>query len=199
MAGQSPIVAPESPTVPQRPSAIRDRPLWRGKIGDMSTVSAPQLEVVIDLLANHPEYVEPLARLFYAQWPKSSVGVEANVERFQTCSNRDRIPLALVAHRGATLLGTVSLLERSVSSHSHLMPWVAGLYVLPAARHAGVAMRLVAAAGDRALRLGHAVVYIGISAAQEQYEHHGWKPLGTGHAGEDVVSVLSKSLPPAAH
>jgi GNAT superfamily N-acetyltransferase len=159
------------------------------------TQLGPQPDITIELLGDHPEDVEPLARHFYNQWPKWSGSVEAQVTLFESRSNRDRLPLALVAHRAMILLGTVSLLERSVHSHSHLSPWVAALYVLPIARHAGVAMRLMTAAEEWAHRLGYGAVYIGISAAQEQYEQRGWKSVGVGHTGEDVVSVLSKSRP----
>lgn len=155
---------------------------------------ATQSEVTIDLLADHPEAVEPLARQFYVQWPQYSVSVDAQVALFRTRGNRDRIPLVLVARQGAALLGTVSLLKRSVSSHSHLMPWVAALYVMPQARHAGVAMQLVSAAEQWAARLGYDTVYIGISAAEQQYQRRGWHMLGAGLAGELNVSVLSKPL-----
>lgn len=155
---------------------------------------APQPEVSIDLLVDHPEAVEPLARQFYVQWPQYSVSVDAQAALLRSRGNRDRIPLVLVARRGSAVLGTVSLLTRSVSSHSHLMPWVAALYVMPQARHAGVAMQLVSAAEQWAARLGHDTVYIGISAAEEQYRRRGWNSLGVGLAGESSVYVLSKSL-----
>lgn len=175
-------------------------------------MSLEQSQVEIELLTDHLDRVPELARRFHEQWPISAKTLKESgtltvpaeeLERrhqdffadlFVRNANRDHIPLTLIALRGERLLGAVGLLRHSVSSHRHLAPWVAALYVVPEERHRGFATRLVAAAEGEARKQGYAAAYIGISAGRAHYERRGWRFLEIGHAGNDEVVVLTKDI-----
>lgn len=147
----------------------------------------------VEWLADHVELIPVLTDWFRREWPEASVEHDPAARLEQFCS-RDRIPLSVVAMDGPRPIGTASLLTESVSSHKHLSPWVAGLYVVPEARGRGVATRLIAALSDIAKSLDIGTIYIGIGSAQAHYERLGWRPMGIGRADGDEVIVLSKSL-----
>jgi GNAT superfamily N-acetyltransferase len=154
--------------------------------------------VRIEYLADHPEALMPLGHWMHDEWPMPGRCAADRAGTFMQCMNRDRVPVTLVAMDEAALAGTVSLLDRSVSTHKHLRPWVASLYVAEHWRHGGVATLLVEAAVTVAGRLGLQAVYIGVAAAaRTHYERHGWYYLGEGRvAGDplDRVDVLSRRL-----
>ncbi len=153
----------------------------------------------IELLADHPASVKQLGQWMHAAWPTPGQGVADRAGIFMMCMNRDRVPMTLVALVEDTPVGTVSLLDRSVASHQHLRPWVASLYVAEPWRHAGLATRLVDAAGAAARRLALPAIYIGVAAAaRSHYVQHGWQHLGEGRAGAQLlerVQVLRRRLP----
>ena len=152
----------------------------------------------VELLADHPDVVMRLGHWMHAQWPSPDSSPADRAGLFMMCMNRDRVPITLVAVDGGSLVGTVSLLDRSVASHEHLHPWVASLYVATGWRHAGLATRLVDAAVAMARRLGEAAVYIGVAAvARPHYQLQGWHYIGEGHTDDgthDRVEVLKKDL-----
>ena len=139
-----------------------------------------------------------LGQWVHLAWPMPGHGAADRARLFMMCMNRDRVPMTLVAMVDHALVGTVSLLDRSVASHEHLHPWVASLYVAEPWRHAGLATRLVDAAAATARRLGLPALYIGVAAAaRPHYERHGWQCLGEGRVGEDLsdrVDVLCRRL-----
>lgn len=152
----------------------------------------------VELLADHPDAVMRLGHWMHAEWPMPGRSAADRAGLFMMCMNRDRVPITLVAMDAGDLVGTVSLLDRSVASHEHLHPWVASLYVAAGWRHAGLATRLVDAAAAMARRLGVQAVYIGITpAARPHYELQGWHYVGEGYADDavhDRVEVLKKHL-----
>jgi hypothetical protein len=125
----------------------------------------------IDFLADHADWIPTLATWFREEWPDASTQHDPAAQFARAC-NRYRIPLALVATETRQVVGTVSLLERSVASHAHLGPWVT----------------------ERARRLECTDVYIGVSTAREYYEGLGWIFVGDGVAGGETVGVLRKTL-----
>jgi GNAT superfamily N-acetyltransferase len=152
----------------------------------------------IEFLADYPQAVMPLGHWMHEEWPIPGRSAADRAGLFMQCMNRDRVPVTLVAVDEDALAGTVSLLNRSVSTHKHLRPWVASLYVAERWRHGGVATLLVEAAITVAGRLGLPAVYIGVAtAARAHYERHGWYYLGAGRVDSDPldrVDVLSRRL-----
>ena len=130
----------------------------------------------IDYLAEHPAFIPALSRWFLREWQdyygdKTWEDVAAT---FYQRLNRGRVPLALVAYEGDRPLGTVSLLEESISSRKHLSPWLGGLYVREDARHGGIGRQLIEAAVGEAAGLGVGQLFIGIRKAEDYYLKLGW-------------------------
>jgi GNAT superfamily N-acetyltransferase len=138
------------------------------------------------------EAIPQLAAWFRAEWP-DEIGGDAE-SGFHRCTNTSEIPIGLVAVDGDRPIGTVRLLSTSVHSHSHLEPWIGGLYVEPRWRHRGVASRLIDAALETAGSIGVTRVYIGVAAARDFYERSGWAYLEDGDALGEKVMIFSKRV-----
>lgn len=140
-----------------------------------SLLSLPRKEkhrlMRIDYLASHTEFIPALARWFLEESPDYFRGQTwQDVARlFDGRLNRGRIPLALVAFEMEEPLGTVSLVEESITTHAHLTPWLAGLHVAQGHRHQGIATRLIEALIREAAALNIEKLYIGIRRAEDFY------------------------------
>ena len=150
----------------------------------------------ISYLADHPEFVTTLASWFYAQWgfflPGSAV--ETFVDRIRAHMNRDALPLALVAHAGATLLGSASLRPHDMDNRPHLTPWLGGVYVEQNHRRQRIGATLAQAVEDKAKALGCRVLYLFTFDKEAYYRTLGWDTLEpTEYRGHSVI-VMQKRL-----
>ena len=67
--------------------------------------------VRISYLIEHPEYIPLLAQWLFEQW-HSILGErtpDARIKKLQAHMNRDKLPIAWVAHANGQLLGTAAL------------------------------------------------------------------------------------------
>jgi predicted N-acetyltransferase YhbS len=135
------------------------------------------MHVQIDYLVNHQEHIPTLASWFMAQNPEffhNASLSEVEREHFESRLNTDSPPISFIALNDGLAVGTIALLVESVTTHTHLSPWLGGLHVHPEHRHRGIGMSLVAHALKKADELGFERVYAGISSAEERYEADGW-------------------------
>ncbi|HEY0321242.1 MAG TPA: GNAT family N-acetyltransferase [Pyrinomonadaceae bacterium] len=132
----------------------------------------------IDYLANHQRHIQTLASWFKAEnqdfFARSSLSDVAR-EHFESRLNTASLPISFIALVDGEPVGTIALLVESVTTHTHLSPWLGGLHVHPEFRHRGIGMALVAHGLKKALELGMEGVYAGISRAEARYVSEGWR------------------------
>jgi predicted N-acetyltransferase YhbS len=93
-------------------------------------------------------------------------------------SASDSIPAVLVAVDDGELVGSVSLLSSEMKSRPQLTPWLAQLFVTPAARSEGTGAALVEAAIAHVRRCGFSRLYLYTSGTLPQYYARlGWNEL----------------------
>ncbi|HBT6196400.1 GNAT family N-acetyltransferase [Klebsiella pneumoniae] len=109
---------------------------------------------------------ETLPRQFFASIVQHSQSAEA-------------LPLTFIAVEGEQLLGTIGLWRCDLISRQDLFPWLAALYVAPAARGQGLAGKLQRHVIDYARRAGFRELYL-YSACRDFYERFGWRYIGEG-------------------
>ena len=155
----------------------------------------------ISLLADFPQFVPSIARCLLEHWrfalPDDTY--DARVERLRGHLNKDRLPIALVAHTPHEFVGTVSLRPRDLDDHTELSPWLGGLYVMEAFRHRGIGQALCAAAEDLAKNQNASTLYLFTLDKQDWYEHQKWQVidqcLWQGRKG----IVMCKQVGPDGH
>lgn len=146
----------------------------------------------IENLADHPEYVETVARWQWDEWgtdPDDSLAARVADLRDQT--DPDRIPTTYLALDGGAALGSASLVEDDMSTHRELSPWLASVYVAPAARGRGVASALVWRVVAQAAAMGVARLYLYTPDAQGLYAKLGWRVIATEHFEGHLVTIMT--------
>ena len=127
-------------------------------------------------LADHPGWGDVLARWHHAEWgalmPYWSEA-DARAE-FASHTERHAVPTTLVALRDGVLVGSVSLVARDFEEWSHLTPWLASLYVMPAARGLGLGRELVRRAVAEAALLGVDRLHVIAAESESFYTRLGW-------------------------
>lgn len=152
--------------------------------------------VSVELLADHPQHVEALARWHCEE--DGRAGDDAWLafwcRQLRAECGRQRLPIALVAVDGQTPVGHVSLVEQNMSSHPELSPWLAGTLVHPARRGEGIGTALAQQAVSRATQLGVAALYLYTERARGFYERLGWRHLWDERYERQTVAVLAIKL-----
>lgn len=154
------------------------------------------LELRIGYLADHPEALPALERLFRSEWP-GYYGPEGPGNAHQDLvaySNRGRLPVGVVAFLGAEPCGVAALKADSIATHKHLTPWIGGGMVAPRLRRHGIGARLVSALEDVARDLGFTTLYSGTSTANSLLDREGWRLMETVQYDGEAVSVYEKRL-----
>ncbi|MFL5761880.1 MAG: GNAT family N-acetyltransferase [Thermomicrobiales bacterium] len=132
--------------------------------------------VRIEELADHPDLVETLAGWHWAAWGQPGA-LPHWVETLRARAHRERIPTTFVAMAGDEPIGSVSIVERDMTTHPELGPWLAAVYVAPAFRGRKVGSELVQQAVRRVAELGAEQVYLYTDDAQGFYERLGWSAV----------------------
>lgn len=142
-------------------------------------------------LRDRPEFAGDVAdRIWNAWWRKD--GHELAFIRGLVDENfaSTGLPQALVAHDGATFLGTAHLIDNDLESRPQYAPWVAALWVEEAARGEGLGTALALAAAQAAFAAGHAAVYLCAKPhLTAYYQGMGWQRIEEDVEGLDVFAM----------
>ncbi len=154
----------------------------------------------IELLPDHPEAIPILKSWFEEEWAPyygSEGPGDARGDLRESC-NRNKTPIGLVALLGDVVAGTAALKEESVTTYSHLTPWLAALLVGARFRRRGVAEQLIAAVEDTARQLAFSYIYVGIGEGSGTPEtalrKRGWEFVERGPYFVSEVSIFKKAL-----
>ncbi len=132
--------------------------------------------MTIEYLADHPEAVSILAEWQHAEWGHTRPGdtVEKRAARLRNFSNRDRIPLTVVALEGTEILGGASLIEHDMETRMELTPWLASVFVGEPYRRRGIGAELVRRIMAEAGKLNVPLLYLYTVHSERLYAALGW-------------------------
>ena len=153
-------------------------------------------DIEIAYLADHEEAIGELAQWFYGEWsylyPDKALDDVKNAIAERT--NRDRVPMALVAFEGAVLAGTVCLKTHDMDTRLDLSPWLAGLYVAGPFRGRGIGTTLVKAVEQKAIGLGIRKLYLYTPSAEVFYLRLAWLTLEVTEYLGTKVTIMDKEM-----
>jgi N-acetylglutamate synthase-like GNAT family acetyltransferase len=144
----------------------------------------------IENLADHPEALPILAEWQHKEWGHVRPGdtVEKRMARLERFSQRDRIPMTVVALEGGEVRGSASLIEHDMETRMELTPWLAGVYVGEEFRRLGIGARLVRGIMSDAAKLNVPLLYLYTLHSEQWYASLGWTLLErTTYRGYDCV------------
>jgi N-acetylglutamate synthase-like GNAT family acetyltransferase len=149
--------------------------------------------VTIEYLADHPEALPLLARWQHAEWGNLRPGdsLEARRTRLQSYSNRDRIPLTVVALEDGHVLGSASLVSHDMETRMELTPWLAGVFVGESYRRKGIGAGLVRRIMAEAGKLEVPLLYLYTVHSEKFYAALGWTLLEHSGYREQKVAIMT--------
>lgn len=120
------------------------------------------MKVTIEYLADRPDAIAVLAGWLFDEWGhRSSDGTaQGMIDILKERMNRDKLPLALVAHCENEPLGTVILKLKEVEIRLKYEHWLGTLFVHESHRGKGIGSLLIEVAAREANRLGIGELYL---------------------------------------
>ena len=147
-------------------------------------------------LAERPDLEMTVARWGFGEWGHLAPGTTLadRVERVRASMRPDAIPMIIVALDGdGTPVGMASLINDDLRGDPR-NPWLASVYVPPAARRSGIGSRLVGAVERLAVQLGYDRLYLFTASAPQLYARLGWRVLGERMYRGEHIAVMAKDL-----
>lgn len=133
--------------------------------------------IKISYLADYPAFIDVLAPWLYEHWRSclTQDTLSERIEKLQRHLNRDKLPIAWVAHNDKDVFATAALRMHDLPGREDLTPWLGGVFVAAPFRNRGIGTRLCAAVenGARSL-LGPRPLYLFTLDQQAWYERQGW-------------------------
>jgi len=132
--------------------------------------------VRISYLIEHPEYIPQLAQWLFQEWGSilRDETLEARIGKLMAHLNRDKLPIAWVAHANGQLLGTAALRVHDLEGREDLTPWLGGVFVASRFRRRGIGARLCRTVEDKALSRKAQTLYLFTLDKQAWYSRLGW-------------------------
>ena len=151
----------------------------------------------ISYLADRPEFIEIMAPWICNHWQPivAEETLESRIAKLRMHLNRDKLPIALVAHSGAKVYGTAALRVHDLPGREDLTPWLGGVFVGTPFRGKGIGTRLCAAVEEKAKSLfPRAPLYLFTLDKQAWYQNMGWTFLETCNWCERDGAIMVKTL-----
>ena len=152
--------------------------------------------VQISYLIEHPEYIPQLAQSLFEQW--DSILGEGNpgarIKKLQAHMNRNKLPVAWVAHTNGQLLGTAALRVHDLGGREDLTPWLGRVFVGADFRRQGIGTALCATVEEEARSRGIQALYLFTLDKQAWYSRLGWRVLGPCVWHQRPGDIMCKQL-----
>jgi N-acetylglutamate synthase-like GNAT family acetyltransferase len=149
--------------------------------------------MTIEYLADHPDALATLAEWQHAEWGHIRPGdtVEKRAARLRGWSNRDRIPLTVVALEGNEVLGSASLIEHDMETRMELTPWLAGVFVGEPYRRRGIGAQLVRRIMEEARKLKVPLLYLYTVHSEKFYAGLGWELMERTNYRDQKIVIMT--------
>src|SRR6058998_2330675 len=152
--------------------------------------------VQISYLIEHPGYIPELAQWLFEQLDSilGEGNPDARIKKLKAHMNRDKLPIAWVAHANGQLLGTAALRVHDLEGREDLTPWLGGVFVGADFRRQGIGAALCATVEDAARSRGMQTLYLFTLDKQAWYSRLGWSMLAPCIWHERPGDIMCKQL-----
>src|SRR5262249_28690546 len=152
--------------------------------------------VQISYLIEYPQYIPELTQWLFGEWGPilGEKTPDARIKKLNAHLNRDRLPIAWVAHANGQLLGTAALRVHDLEGREDLTPWLGGLFVGSQFRRHGIGEALCVTVETAARLRGVHILYLFTLDKQAWYLRQGWTVLAPCVWHERPGDIMSKRL-----
>ena len=150
----------------------------------------------IERLADHLEVLPILREWFEAEWksyygPAGPGDAQSDLLAY---ANNDALPIGVIAFYEGELCGVAALKSESITTHSHLRPWVSAGLVSHSYRRRGIGTELVRTLEEVAKTFGYSSIYCGTSTAHQILERRSWEFMERFMYNGDDLAIYQKAL-----
>lgn len=137
------------------------------------------MALLVQHIAEHPEHIWTLAKWFQEEWDYQhpELTIEARARELELKQSTMELPMTLIAFRDGQLVGTYSLDLDDMTTHRHLSPWLANVYVAEPFRGRGIGTLLMKDGLVRAKELKIPTLYLLTADLADWYESFGWQTI----------------------
>jgi GNAT superfamily N-acetyltransferase len=149
-------------------------------------------EITISDLRAVPHLAAEVAdRVWRAWWKPNGYPLEHITGLVRENFGDGPLPLAVVAHKGPTFIGTASVIASDLEERPQYTPWVAAVWIEPHFRRLGIGGAIVRHAARAAFATGTETVYLcALPARRRFYEGLGWS-LHEQDVGDHRLDVFT--------
>ena len=140
----------------------------------------PTHNIIWQHIAECPEHIPQLACWFQDEWGLSDreCTLETRYEELKAKTDKNSLPLTMVAISQGELLGTYTLDLTDLDIRPNLSPWLASVFVNPKYRHKGIGTLLVKESLQHAESLGLGILYLYTKSSRASwYASMGWQTI----------------------
>ena len=154
------------------------------------------MSTVVALLGDHPEALPVLEQLFEREWadyygPQGPGDARRDLLAY---SNRDGLPLGLIAIVDGEPCGIAVLKAESIPALPHVSPWASAGLVAPGCRRRGIGARLIVALEAHARAMGYPELHSATNTANSLLERLGWTFVARVPHEDGTLAVYRKAL-----
>lgn len=148
-------------------------------------------------LADQQDAIPVVAKWYFNQWGclTDVNSIEEMVQMLQKYSNRDQIPLIILAVENGQILGAVQLKYYEMDIYPNKEHWLGGVYVSKPHRGKKIAKKLVKRATEVAKSHGVKTLYLQTEKLHGGlYSNLGWNPVEKVVHRNKLVLLMKKTL-----
>jgi len=143
-------------------------------------------------LCDHPQHAETAAKWIFDEFID---GIKdrtyGQVVESWKISNKDKLPVRLVAVKDGRCLGAIAIVENDLRCRDYT-PWLASLYVDAAHRNKGIGRGLIERVKEIAREMGYKEIYLRTEHAGGYYRKLGWQYVETTNDDFNLVPDVFK-------
>jgi GNAT superfamily N-acetyltransferase len=137
------------------------------------------MALAVTTIAASPHLAEPVARWLWEEWGrKKGRPFERILARVSSRTARNGLEQCVVLLDDATPAATASLVAEDADSRPDLSPWLASVFVAPAARGRGYGRVVVTAVESAAREAAIPTLWLFTDSAAGLYASLGWRDAG---------------------
>lgn len=157
-------------------------------------ISLKKEEIIIQNLADVPEWVQEVSRCQYMEWGvEEGDTLDGVIYRTKHAMSKTDIAQTFVATYQNKFLGTVALWRNDLCARQDLYPWMACLYVKEEYRRYGIGTMLQNKTMEVAKQLGYSHIYL-ITNHDNLYEKNGWIFVEEAPHGDGTMTKIYQHL-----
>jgi GNAT superfamily N-acetyltransferase len=145
--------------------------------------------------AERPDLAPVVASWLWGEfWRARGSSLEETLAAVRTSVTAQRMPRTFVLLIDGKPLGTASLAAQDLETRPDLTPWLAGVFVEPAARGQGLIAHLISAVEAECRGMSIPTLWLYTRSAESVYRRAGWRNVETFALGAKSYALMRRDL-----